>query len=270
MRKMEKFQDKVAIVTGGGSGIGRALCEALGRFGAVVIVADINDDASQQVASSILRAIAAPLDVTKSDDVEKLVRETALDHGRLDFLFNNAGIMTFGEVRDLEHEHWQRMIDVNLMGVVFGTNAAYKLMVDQGFGHIVNIASIAGLIGSPTSIPYSMTKFGVVGLSTSLRTEGEDLNVKVSVVCPGFVETPIMDNFNIINADKDIFVSSVPKKFISPEKAARIILKGVTKNRRFIVFPLPFRIMWWLYRIHPSLILPIQRVMLRGFRSARI
>lgn len=119
---MNPFENKVAIVTGGASGIGRALCEELSQRGAaIVVVADINADGAQQVASSIVaaggRAGEAHLDVSRADQVQGLVDDTVSEHGRLDYMFNNAGIAMCGEVRDMDLEHWQRIVDINLWGV---------------------------------------------------------------------------------------------------------------------------------------------------------
>ncbi len=267
---IEKFNDKTAIVTGGGSGIGRALCRELGKRGAVVIAADINFEGAGETAASIPKAKAVSLDVAKPEDVKKLIHDTANEYGKLDYIFNNAGIVIIGEVRDLDDEHWRRQIDVNLMGVVYGTTTAYKMMVKQGFGHIINTASMAGLMGTPAFAPYSLTKHGVVGLSTALRAEGEGLNVKVSVVCPGFVQTPMATDFNAVNVDREKFAASIPNVFVSAEKAARIILDGVAKNKAIIAFPFAFRLVWWLYRIHPSLAAPLARKMIKDFRSTRL
>jgi NAD(P)-dependent dehydrogenase (short-subunit alcohol dehydrogenase family) len=123
--------------------------------------------------------------------VQELVDETVRDYGRLDYMFNNAGIGMGGEVRDMDLEHWRRVLEVNLWGVTCGTSAAYEEMVRQGFGHIVNTASLAGLIPLPMVAAYCATKHAVVGLSASLRAEAAALGIKVSVVCPGFVETGI-------------------------------------------------------------------------------
>ena len=187
------FRDKVAIVTGGASGIGKAVCEELARHGAIVTVADINEEGAIQVASAITangeQADAVKLDVVNAEDVKKLVKDTAEKYDRLDYMFNNAGITIGGEVRDLSREHWQKILDVNLWGVIYGTTAAYKLMVQQGFGHIVNTASLAGLIPFPMQTMYTASKHAVVGLSRTLRLEGAELGVRVSVICPGAVES---------------------------------------------------------------------------------
>jgi NAD(P)-dependent dehydrogenase (short-subunit alcohol dehydrogenase family) len=118
--------------------------------------------------------------------VQALVSDLVARYGVLDYIFNNAGISVCADARDLEIAHWRKVIDVNLMGVVYGTHAAYQQMVKQGHGHIVNIASLAGLVPFPTNAPYAASKHAVVGLSLSMRTEGEALGVKVSAVCPGF------------------------------------------------------------------------------------
>ena len=222
---MEHYKDKIAIVTGGASGIGRALCEELGRRGAQVVVADINMEGAERTASTITaaggRVRAVHVDVTKAEDVRRLIQETASAHGRLDFMFNNAGIVTVGEVRDMDLGHWHRILDINLMGVIYGTTAAYALMIKQGFGHIVNTASAAGLGPFPLLASYVMTKHAVVGLSTTLRLEGAGLGVKVSVVCPGFVRTEIF-NTPMVNAPREEVVSKIPPRMIfSVTKAAQ-------------------------------------------------
>src|SRR5215218_918636 len=155
---MSPFRDSIAIVTGGASGIGRALCEELARRGAVVVVTDVNEAGARSVAESIAseggRASSKAVDVRDAEAVKRVVEETAAAHGRLDYMFNNAGLAVTGEVRDLSLEHWRKVVDVNLWGVIHGIAAAYPLMVRQRSGHIVNTASLAGLLGIPRSSPY--------------------------------------------------------------------------------------------------------------------
>jgi NAD(P)-dependent dehydrogenase (short-subunit alcohol dehydrogenase family) len=263
----------VALVTGGASGIGRALCEELARRGAAVVVADLNADGAAAVASTITaaegKASPAGLDVRRADDVERVYTETAAAHGRLDYVFNNAGLSTLGEVRDLSLEHWQKVVDVNLLGVIHGVHTAYRIMTAQGSGHIVNTASLAGLVGFPTALPYATTKYAVVGLSLSLRAEGAALGVKVSVVCPGFIQTGIFEATDYVRSDKETAVSMIPVKMVEPAAAARTILDGVAKNRAVIVFPFYARLLWWIERFFPRLTQRLHRQTVADFRKRR-
>jgi NAD(P)-dependent dehydrogenase (short-subunit alcohol dehydrogenase family) len=270
---MDHFKGRVAIVTGGASGIGRALCEDLGRRGAVVVVADINGAGAGQVASAVAttggRARAAQLNVSQAEDVKKLVDETASQHGQLDYMFNNAGIGMAGEVRDTSPELWHRVVDVNLWGVIYGTTAAYALMIRQGFGHIVNTASLAGLVGCPAVVPYAATKHAVVGLSTSLRAEAADLGVKVSVVCPGYVRTDIYDVAPVLKVNREDLFARIPFKGMEATQAARVVLRGVVRNRAIIAFPFHTRFAWWLYRLCPALLSFLGRKAVGDFRALR-
>lgn len=239
----DQFNGKVAVVTGGASGIGQALCEELCKRGAVVVVADIDEAHAQQLASAMTkaggRARAAHVDVANHELSRKLVSNTVAEFGRLDFMFNNAAATASrGVLGELSVEPWHRAIDVNLMGVVHGTLAAYPVMTGQGFGHIVNTGSLAGLIGFPTSIPYGATKSAVVNLSIAMRVEAKELGIKVSVVCPGPVHNPTRQD----------------DKLMGVNRAATLILDGVGRNQAMIVFPLSARLLWWLYRLSPSLV----------------
>jgi NAD(P)-dependent dehydrogenase (short-subunit alcohol dehydrogenase family) len=252
----ESVEENVAIVTGGGSGIGEALCRELARRGARVVAADINGGDADQVATAIVKdgglATASRVDVSREMDVSRLVEETAAAFGRLDYLFNNAGMAIGGDARDLTLDQWRQVLDVDLYGVLHGTLAAYPIMARQGFGHIVNTSSLAGFLPDPLNAPYCTAKHAVVGLSHSLRLEGADLGVKISVVCPGVVRTNIFDNMVVINAPKDQ-VLRPPAKMIEASQAAQAILAGVARNQATIVFPASVR--WVLpYRLLPCVV----------------
>jgi NAD(P)-dependent dehydrogenase (short-subunit alcohol dehydrogenase family) len=274
---MNHFENKVTIVTGGASGIGRALCEELGQRGAaMVVVADINAEGAQQVASAITaasgQARAAHLDVSRAEDVQKLIDETASKHGRLDFMFNNAGIALCGEVRDMDLEHWQRILDVNFWGVIYGTTAAYRVMTRQGFGHIINTASLGGLIPEPMATAYAATKHAVVGLSTSLRAEAAELGIKVSVVCPGFVQTRVHDAATYIGIKREDAISEMSSsmKMMDAPDCARVILRGVERNKAIITDTALTRLLWWLYRLNSVILDPFLQKGVSDMRALRI
>jgi NAD(P)-dependent dehydrogenase (short-subunit alcohol dehydrogenase family) len=270
---------KIAIVTGGGAGIGEALSQELARRGATVIVADINEDDASRVATAIRghggRAEARHVDVSSEDDVRRMIEQTAASHGTLDYLFNNAGIGIGGDARDLTLEHWRRVIDVDLFGVLYGTLAAYPIMARQGFGHIVNTSSAAGLLPGPLNAPYHTSKHAVVGLSLSLRIEGADLGVKVSVACPGFVRTGIYDSAVTVNVPQEQAMASLPSRIrmMPAPRAAQLILAGVERNQAVIVFPASARWLWRTYRLAPRLLgrllSPVMRRQIGKMRSYR-
>ncbi|GGG72466.1 SDR family NAD(P)-dependent oxidoreductase [Paenibacillus radicis (ex Gao et al. 2016)] len=236
---------QVAIVTGGASGIGQAIASQLAGRQVFVVIADIDEPGGKQTIDAIEktggRAKFVRLDVTDADQVEAVVNSVYEKHGRLDYLFNNAGIAMYGELYDMSREHWERIVNLNLWGVIHGIQAAYPLMKKQGFGHIANTASVAGLGPSPTAAAYATTKHAIVGLTTSLHYEAETFGVKVSALCPTFVNTPIFSNGEGINMDKaKIGEQMKTRKMMSPEQFARIALKGIERNQ-LMVCPLPLR-----------------------------
>lgn len=271
---MDYFKGKVAIVTGGASGLGLALCEELGRRGVKVVPVDINQEGAQQVAADITsaggEAIYGYLDVTVYENAERIVRDIVRKYGRIDLMFSNAGLAIQGETRDLAVHHWRTVIDVNLFGVLYSAIAAYRVMAKQGSGQIVNISSLAGLIPLPKEIPYCTSKWAVAGFSNSLRVEGADLGVKVNLVCPGLMRTPIHQSTALVNVEKARLAEPMPQKyFVAPAEAAKIILRGVEQNRAIIIFPFYARFIWWMYRLNPAFFYFGFRKMIRDFRKVR-
>jgi NAD(P)-dependent dehydrogenase (short-subunit alcohol dehydrogenase family) len=271
---MTAVQRQVAIVTGGASGIGQALCHALATRGALAIVADINAAGAEAVAAAIRsrggRAEAQTVDVSDPDSVRQLVQHTVATHRRLDYLFNNAGVAVTADARDLRLEHWHKIIGVNLLGVIYGVQAAYPFMAQQGYGHIVNTASLAGIVPYPTNLPYATTKHAVVGLSLSLRAEAADLGVKVSVVCPGWVQSGIYAASPMLNVRREQSGPGLPFKLMEADIAAQRILAGVARNQPMIVFPLYARLFWWVYRMRATWLNPVGLKLVRDLRRLRI
>ena len=172
------------------------------------------------------------------------------------------GLAIVGEVRDTEIEDWRKVLSVNLDGVVHGSLLAYKQMVRQGHGHIVNVASVEGLLPFPATVSYVTTKFGVVGLSQGLWVEGKDLGVDVSVVCPGWIKTNIVTGARFINMDRERVLEAVKMwiRFgVSPQECARVMLRGVARKKRIITVTGLARIMWWIARISPTLMMNLAR-----------
>jgi NAD(P)-dependent dehydrogenase (short-subunit alcohol dehydrogenase family) len=269
----DAYKNKIAIVTGGASGMGRALALDLGRQGASVVIADIDTigagKAVQEIRGQNGQARFIETDVAQREQVYALVEETLKTRGRLDYMFNIAGIGMGGEFQDMTPEMWKHVVDVDVLGVLYGCEAAYRAMIEQKSGHIVNMASMTGLYAYPIASAYSMSKFAVVGLSQSLRSEGYGYGIKVSVICPGLVDTPLFQTGTMVGLTNEEMLATVPLRFISAERAAESILKGVQRNKNFIVFPFYARLAWWLYRIHPNLFTPLNKALAHRFRRIK-
>ena len=256
------FDGATAIVTGGASGIGRALAEELARRGCEVVLADLQIELAEEVASEIRvsggKAKAVKIDVTDFPAMEQLVQETVKRTGRLDYIFNNAGIVIGGHVNQYGIEDWNQIVDVNLRGVINGIQASYKIMMAQGFGHIVNTASMAGLMPGPGNVAYTTTKHAVVGLSKSLRAEAAQMGVRVSVLCPGVIRTPILGGGKYGKMLIDIPPEQLRRiwerfKPMSPNIFAKKVPNSVAKNKAIIIAPSWWKLFWWIDRLSPSL-----------------
>lgn len=264
-KTLRTFNNAVALVTGGASGIGRALSEALATRGCEVVIADRQIEMAEQAAAGIRkaggRATASALDVSDYQAVKQLAEQTVERTGRMDYLFNNAGIGGGGLVQECCIDDWKYILDVNLCGVINGIQAVYSTMAAQGFGHIVNTASMAGLIPSPGMVSYSTTKHAVVGLSKSLRAEAAHLGIRVSVLCPGVVRTDILDgggkynktSVEISHEQKQQMLEMFEKlNPMPPAVFAKQALDQVAKNKAIIVVPSWWKRFWWIHRLFPS------------------
>jgi NAD(P)-dependent dehydrogenase (short-subunit alcohol dehydrogenase family) len=254
-----RFTGRSAIVTGAGSGIGAALSRALVAAGAEVVCADLDLPSAELTAASVTgpgSAHAVQLDVTSAAGVGDLVSSVAARYGSLDLMFNNAGISIGGETQELTLEHWDSIIDVNIRGVVHGVHAAYPVMVAQRGGHIVNTASMGGLMAAGLLTSYVMTKHAVVGLSLALRSEAAAFGVGVTAVCPSAVDTPILDKGAVGRFHgRDYFLKGQGvRRPLHPDVLAGQVLEAVVRNKPLLVTPRTARIAWRIGRLSPSLV----------------
>ena len=267
----EYFHNKGCIVTGAASGIGFALTEALLQAGAVVLMADRDTktlaSAVEQLSSYGGRVHSMSVDVTDQKQIQHMVEGAVSRHGRLDILFNNAGIggtLPFGEVT---LEHWRRIIDLNLWGVIYGIHFALPIMRQQGGGHIVTTSSLAGLLPIPFQAIYCTTKYAVVGLSESLRFELQDEGINFSVACPGSVVSRIWGT-PVIGERVE---QKPPAEAIPAAEAAQTILAGVANHEGIIVLPESATSLWRQYRNAPeaaeSILLDMARQRRSSFQS---
>ncbi len=191
-----KLKDRVAIVTGGGAGIGRSVCVNMVKDGAKVVVADIDQAAAQETADSIKKeggdALAVKTDVTQKPDTQALADTTLKTYGKIDILVNNAGTDIKGAITELTEKTWDTLMDINLKGVFLCTQAVSHSMIERRYGRIVNISSMAGKTGEPLTSPYCATKFGVIGFTQSVALELGKHNITVNAVCPGPVDTDLI------------------------------------------------------------------------------
>ena len=273
---MSVYRNKVALVTGGASGIGQALAVQLAAQGARVVLVDVNVDGLQETVASISQqggqARWRQLDVTDRAAAQAVVEEVYATEGPIDYLFNNAGICLFGDAHEMTSAQWDRLMEVNIHGVVHGVEAVYPRMVARGAGHIVNVASVVGLIPYAGGTAYSMTKHAVVGLSESLRGEGALHGVRVTAVCPGIIDTNLKHTVELVNLDRVKMLKKPVIPFTTAEQCARVVLRGVRWNRSVVTVNAEAWLGWWLYRCMPrvfaSWIGPlVLRFMKRSFGS---
>ncbi len=257
---MKDLQGKVAVVTGGASGIGRAMAERFATAGMKIVLADVEESAlaatRDAFATRGFDVLAVPTDVSKPDAVEALARATLAKHGAVHVVCNNAGVAVAGPAWEMSLADWQWLMGVNLWGVIHGVRTFVPIMLRQGGeGHVVNTASMAGLASGPMMSVYNVTKHGVVTLSETLQhdltTVGSKL--KVSVLCPAWVNTRINDSHRNRPAAlggpethtlppgaeaMQQTISQLLATGLSPERVAELVLDAV-RNEKFYILPHP-------------------------------
>jgi NAD(P)-dependent dehydrogenase (short-subunit alcohol dehydrogenase family) len=251
------FHERVAVVTGAASGIGRAVAQQLADRGALVVAADLQEQAvgtfAAELAARGARIQATLVDVRQSASVERLISQTVSRHGRIDYLFNIAGTLVGGEMLQLSLEDWRLVVDTNLWGIIHGCHHAYAQMAKQGSGHILNMASGFGLIPSPLNIPYVTTKYAIVGLSESLRIEAASHGVRVTAACPGYVRTPFLTDSVLRGMSIEVAQRKNPFPVITADVCAAQVLAAVAANKPVVSFPTYVHGLTWLHRLFPRL-----------------
>jgi NAD(P)-dependent dehydrogenase (short-subunit alcohol dehydrogenase family) len=268
----QDFAGQVAVVTGAGSGIGRSTTLLLARLGATVHAADLDAPSAEAVASEVERAggtaTAHAVDVSDPAAVEALAERVFDADGAVDILHNNAGIGHAGAVDETTLEEWQQVLGVNLMGVVHGIHHFVPRMLRQGRpGHVVNTASLAGLVPVAEMAPYCTSKHAVVGLSESLNAELSPRGIHVSAICPGLINTPIIDAAFLdgeLAGERDRIKRIYQRFGSSPDVVAEAVVDAIRRNK--LIRTVPRRhvaLNWALQRISPRAAQPLARLSTR-------
>lgn len=225
------LKGKNAIITGAGRGIGRAIAIALASEGVNVGLLARSEEHLQEVVKEAeaqgVKAVFATADVSSNDEVTKAIHSLTSELGTVDILINNAGIAKFGKFMDLEVEEWEKIIQVNLMGVYYVTRAVLPSMIEQQSGDIINISSSAGQKGAPITSAYSASKFGVMGITESLAMEVRKHNIRVSALTPSTVATDLAIDNDLTDGN--------PDKVMQPEDIAEFIVSQLKLNKRIFV-----------------------------------
>jgi len=240
------YKGKVCIVTGANSGIGYAISEELAKRGAIVYMAGRSPEKVAKAAGELSaygdRVRPLVMDVTKEEDVRKGIEGVAAEAGRLDILFNNAGVGGTIPFEKATLEDWKTIIDTNLWSVIYGVHTAVPLMLEQGFGHIVNTSSIAGIVPPPFQALYSLTKYGVTGLTECLKYEYAEKGLNFSTICPANIATPIFNKGIDGQARGDL---RIPDDAYPADRAASLIADRVAEHQGIIVVPEePYTDLW--------------------------
>jgi NAD(P)-dependent dehydrogenase (short-subunit alcohol dehydrogenase family) len=228
-----EIQDQVIVVTGGGSGIGRALCERFAADGArAVVVADLDAEAARQVAAAIgAKAQARALNVGIEEQVQALVAEVSAQHGRIDLFCSNAGVIVRAD-EDAANAHWQRHWDVNVMAHVYAARSVLPQMLARGSGYLLNTASAAGLLSQVNSAPYSVTKHAAVAFAEWLSIAHGERGIRVSCLCPQGVDTPMLRGAGAGMGRKSFLVEGA----LTAERVAECVVDGL-RREEFLILP---------------------------------
>lgn len=267
----QHFSGRVVVITGGAKGLGRGLAASLARAGAKVVVGDIDLAAAEALCAELSRAgseaHAMHVDVTDAGSVEQLVAEAVARHGRIDIMVNNAGIAAGGEFEHVPAATMRRVIEIDLLGAAYGTLSAYRQMLRQGGGHIVNVASMLALFPNPLSAAYVAAKHGLSGLTRSVMSEGAAHGIHCTTVCPGYIATNLFEAGAFAGSmKKDHVVERIPFRLIDVDTAVARTLSAMAARKPIAVFPFYARVLWWIERLSPRLMDAALRVLMNQQR----
>jgi len=267
----QHFSGKIVVITGGAKGLGRGLALALARAGAKVVVGDIDQAAAEALCAELSgegrTASAVHVDVTDPASVERLVVEAVARHARIDIMINNAGIAAGGEFEHVPAETMRRVIDIDLLGAAYGTLAAYRQMLRQGGGHIVNVASMLALFPNPLSAAYVAAKYGLAGLTRSVMAEGAAHGIRFTTICPGYIATNLFEAGSFAGSmKKDHVVERIPFRLIDVDTAVERTVAAIAARKPIAVFPFYARVLWWIERLSPRLMDAALRVLMNQQR----
>jgi NAD(P)-dependent dehydrogenase (short-subunit alcohol dehydrogenase family) len=253
MNLNKRFPGKRVIITGAGSGLGRALAIEFAKMKWNIVIAEINDARAKESASMVKaaggRGVAVHCDVTKPDDIVKTIEIAKKEFGGTDIMVNNAGVSAGGYMERISLEDWEWIMNINLKSVIYGCRAVIPMLKAQRSGYIVNVASNAGLVCLPEMSSYNMTKAGVISISETLRTELSIHGIIVSVVCPTFFKTNLMDQFHSPEMrQRKLAEGFFKKSHTSAESVARCVIKSISRNRMYIIPQIDGKFLWWAKR----------------------
>ncbi len=251
---MYKLDSKKVVITGAGSGLGRALSLALAAKGCRIGIADINEETAHKTLEMVRErggdGEVYRLDVSKPEEVEAMAEHFFQSWGAVDVLVNNAGVVSVGFVGDIPLEDWHWVFGVNFWGMLYGCHAFIPRMKAQGGGYIVNVASAAGLLTLPEMAPYNTTKAAVIALSETLRSELAPSKIGVTVVCPMFFNTNLLDNMRYTD---DFEVEFSRTTFEHARMVAASVVRAVERRLLYVVPQFSGKLFWFLKRMRPGI-----------------
>ncbi|HOE17093.1 MAG TPA: SDR family NAD(P)-dependent oxidoreductase [Syntrophorhabdaceae bacterium] len=262
MPGIKDLRNKVTVITGAGSGIGRLTALAFAAEGADLVIADLNEQRLAEVAKEIeaigARVLTRKVDVSKREEVEAFAKFVIAERDHVDILFNNAGVSVGGTVADSSIENWQWIFNINFWGVLFCIKAFLPYMIERRCGQIVNMSSLFGIIGIPGTPAYNATKFAVAGLSETLRAELRMYNIGVSTICPSWMKTRIASDGRMeFKANAMVNHNNVTKAYEKwawpPEWVAAAVVKAVRRNTSVVPVGPDAYVLWFIKRFSQNL-----------------